>query len=244
MSLETLAYQIGRMRSEIRAEHKDVRANGRVMKDLHTWLSKLPKKRKHEETVAAEEFEGDDDVDERERRALKRSRKAEDEDPSYLGGVVRRNLDVDTRAATRTKVAAPPARPARLALPTEAPVRPPRNAMDAPISAESAPAVFGQPYPNVNPYTQAYPVPSSANKFNGSTQQQTVSRCRPPLDPAGLTGRNRFPTYQAAPYSPYHQPTQQPAQYTPQQLLQLNAMRQAVAQKQQRANSNQWAGMQ
>ena len=115
------------------------------MKDLHTWLSKLPKKRKHEETVAAEEFEGDD-IDERERRALKRSRKAEDEDPSYLGGVVPRNLDVEARKATRTKIAAPAStasRPARLALPTDPPVRPPRSAMDAPASAASAmPAVF------------------------------------------------------------------------------------------------------
>lgn len=177
MSLNNLAIKIGRMRYEVRRGHIDVRANTRVMKDFHAWLIKnAPKKRQPGEEVAAEDYEGDD-VDMREKRALKRSRQQEEEDPSYLGDRLERGAG-DAAPTTRAKVqksepkkVEPAARPC-IAVASTSVARPPPSPMDAlptPVSGN-----FAQPNPTVNPYTQVYAA-GSTQRLNLNQAQQAVS---------------------------------------------------------------------
>jgi hypothetical protein len=181
LSLENLANKIGNMRKGIRRGHLDVRANGRVMKDLHTWIiDNAPAKRQAGGQVAAEEYAGVD-VDEREVRALKRSRQAEEEDPSYLGDALPRGAAVPA-PVTRAKVQKPhpartePAKSIRLAVPTVPTARPPPISMDAGPAPSPLPAAFGQPSPSNNPYTVSYPAAGAPyQKMNGSQPKQSVN---------------------------------------------------------------------
>ena len=155
MSVESLAIAIGEMRRSVRRRHVDIRANTRVMKALHQWLSShASKKRQTNEQVAAEDYNGEA-VDYRERRALKRSRQSEEADPSFLGDALARDA-VDPERNTRNKVQKLDAardesvRQRRLSVPISNVARPPPNSMDA------VPIAYRLPNAAANLFTQAY----------------------------------------------------------------------------------------
>ncbi|ORY27368.1 hypothetical protein BCR39DRAFT_538518 [Naematelia encephala] len=175
LSLERLAIEIGNLRRYIRSIHRDIRANSVCFATATAFLKALPKKRgPHDPPAAAEEYEGDD-VDERDRRAAKRSRRAEEEDPSYTGGPLPRsaeNSDAvnNTRGNKTKKVKSPPRESApRTYIPLPASIAPPLNSFRPPPSAMDAngapavPATFGQapsqngqnPYGTAQSYSQA-----------------------------------------------------------------------------------------
>jgi hypothetical protein len=177
LSVPSLARQIGEMRAHIRRIYIDIRANTRTIKDLHAWLAKVPKKRSADEIPAAEDF--DDMVDEVEQRAIKRSRRQEEEDPTYRDTIIPREIAPDPAArTTRNAAAAGTSKAApvknlpastlassstskpRQALPTQAPVRPPPNPMDRTSGpAIHLPSSFGQMVSQsagINPYAIPY----------------------------------------------------------------------------------------
>ncbi|WWC85679.1 uncharacterized protein L201_000545 [Kwoniella dendrophila CBS 6074] len=104
LSVRALAEEIGAMRAMIRKHVPgNVSANGLVFGLLSTQIQSIPKKRKLNEIPAAEQYEGDDDVDERNARAMKRSRRAEEDDPTYTEEWTERALASPTRTTTRAK---------------------------------------------------------------------------------------------------------------------------------------------
>ncbi|WVF66333.1 hypothetical protein IAT40_001073 [Kwoniella sp. CBS 6097] len=108
LSLETIAHQIGQLRAKVHAEFPGhVFSNGQVTKFLYNEIKKLPKKRKHDEQPAAEQYEGDEDVDARNARAIKRSRRAEEDDPSYVGDKTERTIIAPETVKTRAQAAQP-----------------------------------------------------------------------------------------------------------------------------------------
>ena len=155
ISLENMAIAIGQMRYDIRRNNVDIRSNTRVVKDLHDLLAKIQKKRHLGEHVAAEDYEGDD-THTRERGALKRTRLAEEEDPSYHGQGITLRDAVEAGPSTQTKVHKPeakkePTRPSYIEPPFATVARPPPSKMDAP--APAAPN-GGQAESTVIPHTQ------------------------------------------------------------------------------------------
>ena len=177
LSVEGLAIKIGEMRRWVRARNVDIRANTRIIKELYTFLSQVPKKRVPGEQVAAEEYEKDD-VDARDIRAQKRNLQSEAEDPSYLGQAALprgANLAVNTRATKMQKLE--PRKEtngtSRTAKPTTTAARSPtRDAANPPTYASSSNS--GQHASGVNPYTQAYTVGSSAaQRLNGGQPGQS-----------------------------------------------------------------------
>lgn len=176
LSVNTLAQKIGDMRKHIRGIYIDIRANSRTMKDLHQWLGKVPKKRIGNEVPAAEDYE--DDVDEREQRVLKRTRRNEEEDPTYRDTIIAREA-VIPESAVATRAARPisgrPSSPkkksstsvpipvVRQSLPTQAVARPPASSMDRVNAGVPLSASFGQ---------------GVGQQYNGGYPQPQVSACQ------------------------------------------------------------------
>jgi hypothetical protein len=168
LSVSALAQKVGEMRKHIRGIYIDIRANGRTMKDLHQWLNKVPKKRIGNEIPAAEDYE--DDVDQREQRVLKRTRRNEEEDPTYRDTIIAREAVIpETGIATRAArpIAGRPSSPkkksstsvpvVRQPLPTQSVARPPPSAMDRVHAAVPLSASFGQGVSHQ--YHNEYPQP-------------------------------------------------------------------------------------
>ena len=142
MSIGKLAHHIGELRTWIRQRHVDVRANGRVMKDIHQFLSALPKKRDRNASPSAVDLEGGE-VDPREERAAKRNRRAEEVDPTYRDTIVPRfnesEVATSTRAARPRVQEVPSARP----LPSTSMDRPRANGSVNPYTAPSVSGLVG-----------------------------------------------------------------------------------------------------
>lgn len=175
MSVYKLAEHIGSMRTEIRRHHVDIRANTKVMKDIHQILSKFPKGRIQGDTEpAAEEYEGDN-VDEREVRAAKRSRQAEEEDPTWRdrATLVARDAErTDPTTGTRANKAvkttmAPQVKQERFDPPRAHP--PPPPAVRPATSSMDHARAYPQPCHVPNPYQtqqpQAYQQPQQAPQY-------------------------------------------------------------------------------
>jgi hypothetical protein len=165
MSVETLARRVGEMRIWIRARNVDIRANTTIMRQLHSWLNQVSYKRQANETPAAEDYE--DDVDYREQRAIKRTRRAEENDPTYRDTMVPREIAAPEALSTRAKASSSkPATPkqnpsttaaaqrSRPPVPTQTAVRPPPSPMDHAGPVIHLPSTFGQI--QANPYTPSY----------------------------------------------------------------------------------------
>ncbi|WVR03288.1 hypothetical protein IAU60_000279 [Kwoniella sp. DSM 27419] len=104
LSLATIASQIGTIRKMVHGAFEGhVFTNNQVTAFLLTNIKALPKKRKADERPAAEEYEGDEDVDARNVRAMKRSRRGEEEDPTYVGERTERTLLTPERVQTRNQ---------------------------------------------------------------------------------------------------------------------------------------------
>ena len=160
LSVESLARNIGMMRSRIRDRHLDIRANGRVMSDLHSIIQTIPRRTNPGEVAAAEEYEGDE-VDPRDVRAAKRSRRAEAEDPTYHGDVVPRDIqasDAVNNTRSKTSKTSSTSRPAITRPPVPSVITAPRpgaNTMDA-LPTPHTGNGYGQYPGQVNPYSSAY----------------------------------------------------------------------------------------
>ncbi|WWC66942.1 uncharacterized protein I206_100849 [Kwoniella pini CBS 10737] len=105
LSVRSLAEEIGKMRAMIRRHVPgNVSANGLVFSLLSDFVRDIPKKRKNDDLPAAEQYEQDEDVDQRDARALKRSRRAEDTDPTYNEDWTERTISGPEKANTRGAV--------------------------------------------------------------------------------------------------------------------------------------------
>ncbi|WVW81667.1 hypothetical protein I302_103662 [Kwoniella bestiolae CBS 10118] len=175
LSVRALAQEIGKMRAMIRHHVPgNVSANTTVFALLSDFILAIPKKRKLEEVPAAEQYEADDDVDEREARALKRSRRAEELDPTYNDEWTERAIISPTKVATRAKAAAPiinnagssSASPVVQAQPRPAPVDVSVASSGRPIASLPTPQTSTQPAQPV--YNQQPPAPNGL----GNTSQQ------------------------------------------------------------------------
>ncbi|WVQ93954.1 hypothetical protein IAU59_001032 [Kwoniella sp. CBS 9459] len=194
LSLETIAHQIGQLRAKVHAEFPGhVFSNGQVTKFLYNEIKKLPKKRKHDEQPAAEQYEGDEDVDARNARAIKRSRRAEEDDPSYVGDKTERTIIAPETVKTRAQAANPaPAQPSDSAPTTTAgavagtgaaPRPVPVNTILAaqrtnsgsqlPTPQTSGSVQYGQPQQQIQAQGQVHNPQHAA--YNGQPQQQYPS---------------------------------------------------------------------
>ncbi|KAK8844614.1 hypothetical protein IAR55_006461 [Kwoniella newhampshirensis] len=93
VSLQRLAVIVGEIRETIHAQYANrVFANKQVMGTIREMINAVPKKRTLNEVPAAEEYEGDEDVDARALRAMKRTRKEGEQDPTYAGEAIERTI--------------------------------------------------------------------------------------------------------------------------------------------------------
>ncbi|EIW73182.1 hypothetical protein M231_07438 [Tremella mesenterica] len=231
LSTASLAKTVGQLRQTIRNKYIDIRANGRVMNDLHAFINSVPRRTVAGERAAAEEYQGDE-IDPREQRALKRSRQAEQQDPDYHGDVVPRDAQ-PSEAATNTRSKSQKlsinSRPTRPPVPSVAPPpRPGNSGMDAlPTPQSGLSPNFGQlgstrqqNSNNNNPY-----VISGEELRLQQTQGQTYGRVSPyaPQQQYNQNGQNAYnqPPQQQQ-YNPYGQQQIQPNPYTPQPRQPVN----------------------
>ncbi|WWC97185.1 hypothetical protein V866_004064 [Kwoniella sp. B9012] len=178
LSVRSLAQEIGKMRAMIRTHVPgNVSANTLVFGLLSDHINSIPKKRRLNEVPAAEQYEADEDVDERDARALKRSRRAEELDPTYNDEWTERPMVEQPKIATRAKATST------------------NNSNDA--SSSPTPVVQAQPRPapvNVATASSSRPIaglptPQTAQPVNGQQQQNPNGVAQPAPNALGNTSQ-------------------------------------------------------
>ncbi|WRT63537.1 uncharacterized protein IL334_000442 [Kwoniella shivajii] len=220
LSIESIAREIGKMRAMIRVHVPgNVSTNTTVMGLLSHFIDGIPKKRKANEIPAAEQYEDDDDVDERDARAMKRSRRAEEQDPTFV------------EARTERTVASPPKTTTRAKAPTITTT----NSTTAPSSSSSVQQSRPTPL-NVSATSTSHrqiaslPTPSTANHQQPANGQQYQS---------SNVANNQQGVYQNGQYQSggTSMSAEQMRQYTEARVKQ-----QYPQQQQNQNNSNQYYG--
>ena len=168
-----LARQIGQMRGDVRAKHKDIFSNSKTVLGMFRWVDKLPvEKPGPNQKVAAIEWEHEDmptSAGMAKKRKAEEQAEAEDPDfrvPGTRNGSratapapkTRKTAESSTSRSTVNRPAAPPPPPS---------ARPPPSAMDA------APGPYPPVYGGVNPYAVSNP-----NPYDQRAQQVSILDCR------------------------------------------------------------------
>ncbi|WWD22834.1 hypothetical protein CI109_107328 [Kwoniella shandongensis] len=190
LSLQRIAEKVSEIRATVHARFPGrVYANKLVMSTIREMINAIPKKRTLNEIPAAEEFEGDEDVDARDQRAMKRNRKEDERDPTYAGEAIERtiggpaNSPITAKRSKQNADAGPAPRPAPVDVKANIVQRANGGAGSLPTPQTSVPqqnpyqpqprATNGQNYSPSLSHAQAYPQPGQ--QYHQQQQQQPTS---------------------------------------------------------------------